>query len=261
MTTKERILLSANSTLHFLAAFIFVYGVFIASTFFFSYLSGIESVLFKYKITFVTPDNSSLWTSISIIMIFGMPYFFVLATSLFARRLYDKARRRSNNRKLFLLWVNLQAGAFFWGALLGGMIDAGGFAYFLNWMYIPFFVQVILAVVGMGILFLQHKFALYAFCQNSSRRKYLTRENQRSYKFFIIYIPFLVGFFIFTLLQFPGDEPTDRIVVLMLLFSLFPTLKGLDAEDIKLTRHSRVFHPDWVLVIVPLIVFLLPQLL
>lgn len=261
MNKKQKINLTITSTILFLAAAIVSYIPFQLSSFFFSKILGVSTDIEFYKVIYTSPNNSPAWFNASIIVLYGFPPFLSFFLALITRRIYDKARKKSSNLKLFLAWLNIHFDNLMWGAIIAGIITSSGFAYFLNWIYIPFVVQIVIASAGIALLFSLNKFTLFSFIQTSPSRQFINKENQLSYKKFIIYFPVLIGTLILVSLSFPHSMLHERILNITFLIPLIRTAQYIDEEDVKLVRRSKVFQPNYSALLLILIYVLVFQFL
>ncbi len=250
MTKKETIFLILNSLLLFVAAYIVSYLPFLYGTYYLAKFFSINVEIKDYAVKFLISDASPLWTNFSIITIFGIPPFLALALAYLSRRVYKKyAKRRRGNFRLLLIWISLCFDNLFWGAMIAGIITISGFAYFLNWLYIPFIVQVIVAGLGAILFATLSSFLSASFIQTTPSRYMIDRDNQLSYKIKIIYIPLIIGLGLVFMLNFPNNSIHNLILKATILLPSFRTIIHVDEDNIKLVKNSRVFSPEWLALI------------
>jgi len=257
MTRKENISLIINSLVLFLTAFIVSYIPIQIVSYILTKLFQIPAKFDGYKLIYLISDASVLWNNISIITIFGLPPFVSLILANLTRRYYKKAKRKRGNMKLFLIWLSLCFDNLFWGAMIAGIVTSSEFAYFLNWIYIPKILQIIIALLGIILFITLGDFLKMAFLQTSPQRNFIDSENQRFYKIKIIFIPLILGILIFSLLGYPGNAIHEIILKLTIFFPLLKTLKIEDEENVKLVKNSKTFSIEWLLIIIIGIYFLI----
>ncbi len=249
MNRQEKLNIIINSTLHFLASYLFVYVFFTLITYTAALAMGIDSGITGNKLTFRIPDHSPLWTNISIIAVIGMPSILSLGMSYISRYFYNTARKRRSNLKLFWVWTSLHFNVLFWANWVSGLATSSDFGAFLNWVYMPFWLQIVLGVGGLVLLYLQNGFTLYGIVQTAPSRAYVAKSKQKEYKKFAAIYPYIAGSLVLFLLGIPSYAIADRIFTLIYLFNLIPILQYIDEEEVKLVKNSDIFKPDYLLII------------
>jgi len=249
MTKKENIYLIINSLILLIAAFIVAYLPFQFFTYFLARFFDISTEFDGYKIKYLVSESSSLWNNISIITIFGFPPLFSLLLANVTRRYYKRMKRRKGNTKLFLIWLSLIFDNMFWGAIIAGIATSSGFAYFLNWIYIPKVIQIIIAVLGSILFITLSDFLRVSFLQTAPQRAFINSENQKGYKIKIIFIPLFLALLLLSLVEFPDNSWHEIILRLTIFFPLFKTFKYEEEENIKLVKNNRTFLPEWLVII------------
>jgi len=249
MKTKEKLLLSVSSIILFVFSAIIAYIPFQVSFYFIADFFDISLKLEHYKIIVTTPTGSPLWTNISVISLYGFPSILSFVLANITRKVYDNARKRKSNYKLFLAWLNLHFDNLFWGSIIAGIITSTDFAYFLEWLYIPLVAQIFIAIAGIILFYSLSNFSIQSFIQTSHVRVYINKENQLKYKFFIMYLPLIIGTFLFIAISFPHSGLHERILNLTLLIPLINTIKYHDEENVKLVKNSKTFQPNYGIII------------
>jgi hypothetical protein len=259
MKKKEKLLLLTTSTILFVFAFITAYIPFQLSSYFLAKIFAISTNISNFKVIYITDNNSVLWNNLSIISLYGIPPILSFVLANISRKIYDSARKRKSNYKLFLSWLNLHFDNLFWGSIIAGIFTSSGFAYFLNWMYIPYFVQIIIAVLGLVLFFSLNNFSLQSFIQSSPARIFINKENQLKYKTYVIYFPLLLGSVFLIAISFPHFLLHERIINITLLVPLITTAKYFDEENVKLVKNSLTFKPNLGLIVLIILYLLLFQ--
>lgn len=244
---KYKIVLS--SFVLYIFAFFTAFTIFQITVFFLAEDRGIPVGLESYKIIFKAQDNSRLWTEFAVITIFGIPPFLCLLLSILTRKLYEKVRREKSNLKLYIIWLSLHFDNLFWGGIIAGAITQSGFFHFMSWMRIPVVVQIIISVAASIFLYYRYSFLNHAFTQTSPSRKYIGRHKHLQYKIFLIYIPFILATWFLLILEFPDNSIYEIILKITPILALVKTGEYIDITDIKLVRNSKVFSPDYFILI------------
>ncbi len=213
------------------------------------------------KLAFRIPNNSYLWTNMSIIATLGFPALAGYGMSYVARALYGRARKRSSNLKLFLVWLSLHFNVLFWGNWITGLITQSGFVIFLNWIYAPLWMQIVIPVGGLVLLNRQFQYTLYAMVQTAPGRAYVVKPLQKNYKKAVALKPYFFGSLFLMLTGIPAYSFVEFIFLPLYLLNLLGILQYIDEEEVKLVKHSQIFKPDYLLLIPVIIIPIILNLL
>lgn len=258
MKTKEKIKLLTTSTIIYLMSFFVAYTVFQALTLVLAKIFGIGTEFEYYRVEFTTSNYSYLWDSVSIIMIYGVPPLVSFGLAIITQRLHNFARKKRSNMKLLYGWLAINFYTIFLGGIIAGLLTSSGFAYFLNWMYIPFIVQIILALGALAFMFFQRNYLNYALLQTSPSKSYIAKAIQGKYKKYVAYYPFIIGSIILFSIGYPSYSIHDIILRVIPVIAIFGLRKIIDEDDIKLVRNSQVFSPNYgflILIIAYILIF------
>ncbi len=246
---KKRLLLLATSSILFIAAVLLAY---LTCQFFTYFIAGFFSipVAFEYySLVFPIKDNSPLWTEYAITAIYGVPLFIALLFSLISKSLFLSYRRKSGNQKLFFIWLKLAFENLFFGSIIVSVLTKTNVSFFLNWMYIPYSVQIVMVMFS-GVLFFRcSKNLATSFLHTAPNHQFLNEDHQFIYKFFVSYIPYFLGSIVFLILWFPALQLEKQIYLLPMAIPLLGTIAQTNSDNVKLVKNSRVFNPNWLLLI------------
>ncbi len=257
MKKEQKIKLFTSSFILNILAILLAFTVFQANVFllakFFKIPVGLDGFVVAFRVT----DGSALWTSSSITAIFGLPPFISFALSVIARKIYEnRARKKKTNLKLFLIWASLHFDNLFLGSILAGLLTRSGFSYFLSWIYIPYFVQIMIAIVAAILLFLKAPYLNYGFSQSAPSSHFINKKTHKQYKRFLVYFPYLAGVVVLSALLFPNFTIHEIILKATPIIAFIGMRKYIDCEDVKMVKGSLIFSANYALLI-PITLFFL----
>lgn len=251
MNRKKRFILFVNSSTMILAAFFSVHFFLILLEYGIAHVFSIRTELSLSGVKFTTADYSYLWNHLSITAIHGLPIILALTAAIISEKQYHKIKRKPGLFKLYYIWTTVFLYMFSLGGIAAGLITQSKFVYFLNWMYVPLWIQIIIGIAALAFLYFRGSFQTFAVLQTSPKRNFIAEENQKLFKRYAVYLP------AFALLVFLNLYFLPKYSLYLVLLSgvgfLLLIIKSmqtkLDAQDIKLVKSSKLLEPQIILLV------------
>ncbi len=252
------IISSINSTIIYILCFLSLYiinqlvTIFIASNF------GIKTTLYYYKIKFLLPKNSLLWTYDTVVSIFSTGPFFCLFLGVLLIILFFLLKKKICLLSVFILWGYLQAFNFFFGAFVDGLITNSGVGNAINMMNISFNTKMVLSVAVLYIMVLIGSFSAKAFLVFSNPYYITTRSRRFSFLFTTVFMPWLIGSALIFLIRIPNNSFYDKILYLLMLFMIIPVLFNYKIKpQTNADKKSKEQRISWIVLIILIIVLIM----
>ncbi len=212
-----------NSTAVFVISYLFVYLVYQFSTAWMASDYDIQLILFHNTLKCITSDYSSLWTSDSAVVVFGIGPLISIILGVIFIFLFHELIDTKGFIKLFLLWA---ATHFFVRTFSSFTIGTIFFLYGSNlvadWLLIGWAGKMILSIISILVLIACGIYSTNAFVQ-SSDALYLIKQKTRGYFIlFQVIIPWFTGSILILLLQLPGTALHEILLLISFLFIIIP---------------------------------------
>lgn len=213
-------------TVIFVFTFSLLFGVFQLSKFIVAAAFSIPGIWRNGMIIFTIPDPSPLWTYSSVLSIYSVGPFVLLITGFVFQRLHKKIKDKGSSRSLFFMWMYINAFILVFGTFLAGYFTDRGFGYVMGWLYIPWIVEVPLALFSVVMLWVIGYKAGRKFLAFRPNNMFIdTVLPQSFYKVIYFYVPILIGIGLLYLFGFSDNDFTQNIVYLSIIVMLTPTLR------------------------------------
>ncbi|MBN2237938.1 MAG: hypothetical protein JW729_10280 [Bacteroidales bacterium] len=187
---------------------------------------GIPGVWRNGQVTFTIPDPSLLWTYSSVLSVYSVGPFALAIVGLVFQRLQRKQSDQGSFKSLFYMWIYLHSYIIVFGTFLAGVFTDRGFGYVMGWLYIPWVVEVPMALLSVIMLWvIGYKAGRKFLAFRHSDRFIDSVLPQLFYKWIYFYIPILVGIGILFLLGYNANDFTQNVVYLSIIAMLTPTLR------------------------------------
>jgi len=145
--------------------------------------------------------------------------------------------------KLFLLWFSILGVSNFLGYLMTGPIfQAGDIGEIYQLLNIPYVIQIIIAVIGAGILFyIAYKLTI-PFLQFSYKQEWVADPgSKKGFAFRIIILPWLIGSTIVTILYIPIIAIVSIIYPITSgMIFIFPWKNAKRVKNVRLSEDKEV---------------------
>jgi hypothetical protein len=214
---SRRLMISINSTIMYLIAFVIMYIVYQMAVIFTANNFGISGVLYYYQVFWPIGNSSPLWFPYyKIILITGSGPFVSLIFGIIFFRIFVP-RLKNPIAKLFFLWVALHGLNFFFGGFVAGVTTSDGFGYVALWMRMNIVFRILFSMIAL--------FGLAAFGYHSTRYfletalspSFLKSEKRIQFMTFHALIPSILGAIIIILLRMPNNPPYQVIILATML--------------------------------------------
>ncbi len=228
------LLLTVNSTLKYLLAYVIVYLLYQLTVIYTANRFDISGVLYYYDVFWPIGDSSPLWFPyFKIILITGSgPFVCLLAGFLMFRIFIPLTRNQAT--KLFLLWISLHAMNMFFGAFVAGVTSFDGFGYVADWLFMNIAFRVLFSIVSLFLLAIFGYYTTRFFLETAPSPSFLSHEQRGRFLLYQVLIPGITGTLILILIRLPQIQPYHTIV----LFTLFAAT--VSAFINRKTRPDRV---------------------
>lgn len=229
-----------NSTILFMLAYAFVYTFPLMATEYMAKSSGIAIKFIDYRIEYLTPDDSNAWSKDNIINIFGVGPGITFTMSFLFWYLAYEMRASSGLFKLFFTWAYVISFNLTFGGIIAGISTFDGLLYVFNWSGLATGSTLVLGIVSGFILFFVGKLARVSFLRASYERDWIIMpKSQIIFKLRTIYLPYLIGSALFTLLSFPSNLIYDKLQLATMLIIFFSTMRYYNPDIIRLTKNRK----------------------
>jgi hypothetical protein len=224
MSANERKLytLMANSFVLFILAFFIVFIPAQILTHLVASAYNIPAEFHYFKIIFLVPDYSYLWTQSSVVSIYLTTPAFSLLVAFVSFRYYQaNILKLGVNSLLLLFWIYAHCINLFFGGLAIGIPLMKGFGYVPHWLYVSNEVQFVLIVLAIIVLF-ANGLLLKRFVTLMYFNKKFTNSPFYSlvFKVFIVFVPFFLANIFFTVFKIPDPTLFERLVGFIMLVQL-----------------------------------------
>ncbi len=210
----------------FVLSFSLLFGIFQLAKFGVAAAFSIPGVWRNGQIIFTIPDPSPLWTYSSVLSVYSVGPFVLAIIGFVFQRLQKNVDDKSSTRSLFYMWIYVNAYIFVFGTFLAGYFTDRGFGYVMGWLYVPWIVEVPLALFSVVMLWVIGYKAGRKFLSFRYSNKFVDSVlAQLYYKLMYFYVPIILGIGILWLFGFNENNFTQSVVYVSILIMLTPTLR------------------------------------
>jgi hypothetical protein len=254
---KNKAWVTINSIFAFVSAFIFVKAVVAVSRFLvIRYFNG-STQMENFEMDCITWMYSDFWTMTSVLSIYLIGLIVSANLIIISYVLYRYFRTHKGFLKLWFAWLYVISINQSIGLFIRDIPLKRDLFHALNWMYIPYAVMIVIAVISLPALFFTNigndiKFLRMApsfdeILSNNSRRRFYTR---------IAFLPALFGSMILLLLHFYKIELFEISELLLLIASVSITYILFFKEELIVEFRIVKNEPSNKLSILMLILFI-----
>lgn len=214
-------IISFNSTVLYLLAYIVLYLVYQAITIIAAGFFNYPVIVYYYQIFFnISPEA---WYHDSVKTIFAAGPLILFIIGIIFLIIYSNLKELTGNFKLFFLWGFLHGVNMLFGALLIGTLFETGVGHVISWMYIMDTGKVLYSIFSLFILALAGLLVAKPFLiSGNAYFNEVTRENRRFLLKSQVLAPYITGTIIIFLLRQPHFMYYETFVMLVLIISLLP---------------------------------------
>ncbi len=250
-------IISLNSTIIYIFAFLFVYFVYQFITAFIASQYHIRLIFYYDQLKFLTPDNSPFWYSDSAVTIFTAGPLVSAFMAFVFMMLYQKFANNDSLIKLFFLWgalhfINRIIGSF----VIGTIFFLYGSNLIADWMYLGMEIKIILVAAAIILLLAIGSYSVSAILASANSYTFLKLENRGLFIKNQIFKPWLFGSLILIILylpKFPLHETLINVSMLIMLIPVYFKFDNVMLPDVE--DEMPVYKFSWRFLVF-LIVFL-----
>lgn len=230
-------LISINSTIIYVFAFIFVYFVYQFITAFIASQYHIRLVFYYDQLKFLTPDNSPFWYSDSAVTIFASGPLVSTFMAFIFIMLYQRFSNNDSIVKLFFLWgalhfINRVIGSF----VIGTIFFLYGSNLIADWLYLGMEIKILLVAAGIILLLVIGSYSVLPILASANSIKLLSNENRGLFVKNQIFKPWFMGsliLLIYHLPKFPLHETLINVTMLIMLIPVYFKFDKIMLPDIE----------------------------
>lgn len=222
-------LIAINSTIIYVFSFLFVYFVYQFITAFIAAQYHIRVIFYYDQLKFLTPDNSSFWSSDSAITIFASGPLVSAFMAFVFIMLYHKYSSDNSIVKLFFLWgalhfINRVIGSF----VIGTIFFLYGSNLIADWMFVGFEMRILIVAFSIILLLVIGSYSVIPILTSANSYKLLNENNRGLFVKNQIYIPWLSGSFILFILYLPKIPLHETLINISMFIMLIPVYFKFD---------------------------------
>ena len=244
-----------NSVSYFLLSFIVIYFINILTTNVISNVFGIESVIRNFRVEFLLSPHSEKWNIDNIVIIFvSAPLVSLFAGGLISR-LLNLFGKEDYYAKLFLIWAYYHSMTFSFGAFIASVLSKDGIWYAVAWMRVPFYFQLLLAVVFIFILYFAGSLVRIYFYESSF---YPSPNSIKSKQIWFVnsaLISWLAGSIIVLLFLIPNVRIYEVLILASTLVLLIPAIVKVKLIPDIVSNKSEPIPILWKIFVFTLLLF------
>ncbi len=245
---NQKINLTINSTILYLMAFLITTIIHELSHAFIGMLNHSDPVLHHNYVEYLSMDHIS--TNQKILIALAGPIA-SLIQGIITGIAFLKSKKQGL-LPLFLLWLSVLGFNNFFGYLMTGPIfQKGDIGKAFLLMNAPLTVQIIVALIGAGILtFIAYRLTI-PFLQFSFKKNWVTDgQARKSFSFSIIILPWIIGSTISTLLYLPVIAIISIIYPIMSgMIFIFPWQNSVRIENVEISIDEKIGAISYVSVL------------
>ncbi len=232
-------LISVNSLLLFLLAYLAIYILHLTLTGIAAYASGIPNILYFDGVDFIIRGKD--WTSDAINIVFSSgPLFMIFLSAIFII-IYISVETETGILRLFLLWLLFHALTRSMGEILVGTIMNKGFGFVILYLFIMDTGKLILTISSfvlmstIGIFLARPALFSANIYFNDLLKSYRMRFILNQF-----ILPYLIGNILIFLVKLPSINIFDIAVNASMILFLFPIMvRSASIEDLYFDEESR----------------------
>jgi hypothetical protein len=194
LTLQQKLTLFINSLGTFLVSFFIVKISIILVKYIVSWLFSIDTTLIAYRLMGISPADSVVWNISSIYSFYSAELVVSLVIFLRSFIIFRTRTDLQTQRRIFHLWLGFSAGHSFFSGIVSGMVTRSNVFHFLQWLYIPNHVLILIVFLLIPIMLLFGWFYNRQFIIASPVPENRSQLNdQRAVLFFSMFLPALAG--------------------------------------------------------------------
>ena len=187
---KRNILLSSLGV--FLFSFICIKVVIILSKYIVAWIFGIDTFLVSFRLMGISPSYSQVWSVTSVYAFYSIELIVPLIFYLAALSLLIRNTKKHTNVKVFYLWLGFTSFYIFFASIIAGIVTKTNIFHFLQWIYIPYYIMMLIAVLIFVVsivfaFFYNKKFIIVSPIEEPDM------PTQRTIMYYSVFLPLLIA--------------------------------------------------------------------
>ncbi len=245
MTWKQQLIISLNSTVLFLIAYILVFTLTSIVTAISASAFEITSELQYNQILFYI--RSYDWTSDAVKTIFSTGPILALILGILLWILYTKVSEETGILKLLVVWMFIQCILFFFGDMMMGALFSKGFGYVIMYLYFMDTGKMIITLFALSSMFaLGLLVARQLLFTANTYLSVLPGNQARRFTLFQYLIPFIAGNIIIDLVKLPGISLYEIFLNASIILFLIPIyIRAGMMQDLFFEEEPKVIKIYW----------------
>jgi hypothetical protein len=214
-------LISFNSTVLFILAYLFLFLVSQAITVIAASFFNYPTTVYYYEIYFNIDPETWYHDSVKTIFSAGPLVNFVVGITFLI--IYTNVREASGPFKLFFLWAFLHSVNMLFGALLVGTLFETGVGHVISWMYIMDTGKVLYSIISIFFLVIAGIISTKQFLiSGNTYYNEINKNNRTSFILSQVFMPYLLGNIFLVLLRQPRFIFYDTFIGIALIICILP---------------------------------------
>jgi len=258
MTGKNQLIISINSTVLFLIAYILVFSLISFITVLSASAFDISSEIQYNQILFYI--RSYDWTSDAVKAIFSTGPILALLSGTLLWILYTKVAEETGILKLLVVWMTAQCVIFFFGDMMIGALFSKGFGYVIMYLYFMDTGKMIITLFALSAMFtLGLMMARQLLFTANTYFNVLPGDQARRFTLVQYLIPFVAGNIIIGLVKLPGISLYEIFLNFSIILLLIPVyIRAGMMQDLffdEEVKETKIYWRSLGIAVVLLILF------
>lgn len=235
---KNKSWIIINSFLAFVSAFIFIKAVIVFTKFLVIRYFGGSTQMENFEMECVTWTYSSFWTNASVISIYLIGFFVSLLLILISIFLFRKFKTVRGFIKLWFSWLYVFAVNQSIGVFLRDIPFKRDIYHALNWMFIPYALMIVIAVLSVPLLFaLNYGNDIRFLRMAPSFDNIISNRHRRRFYTQVALIPSVLGSLFILLLHFYRINLFEIVEKLLIIFAILIAYTRFSKKDLIFEFH------------------------
>jgi len=238
-----------NSLSLFLLSYFTIYFISQLSTMVTASFFDYSTIFYYWEIYFNITEED--WTPEAIKLVFASGPFFSLVTGIVCLFVYISLNETTYKVKTFFLWAFFHGMTFFFGAIVIGTLFEKGIGYTIGWMYIMDTGKVIYSTVSLFILVATGLMITgQSMFSANSYFTYLNQENRRMYMYSNLFLPYLAGIIILSVLRQPKFMFYETFMVISTGLIVIPIMLAYGSQEALLFDfEDKKVKTKWIYIL------------
>lgn len=258
---KNQVVISLNSTVLFLIAYILIFSLTSLVTALSAAAFNISTEVFYSEIFYFLRGFD--WTSDAVKVVFSTGPILALLSAILLWILYTHVSQETGILKLLVVWMTIHGILFFFGDMMMGAIFSKGFGYVIMYLYFMDTGKMIITLFALTTMFtlglLMGRQLLFTA---NTYLNVLPGNKARRFVLIQYLIPFLAGNVIIFLVKLPGVTTFDLFLNGSMIFFLSPVfIRAGMMQDLFFEEEEKEINIYWKALLIGLILLVLFRLI